>query len=478
MRRLGSIILLAFVMALLCWRQSSSFAQTSSPWSAPIDVSAPQTVGSDLSGLLLCDTYQNLHILWGKSHEQGSEIYYRTDAKGSLSSPRDVLALSDPLAIRLRATISESDFRLHLTWQNNYIRPDVFYSHVPLANAGDTRAWSAPRLLVTRADSSSIVAEKSGALSFIYGVSDADGLSSYVYYIRSDDGGFTWSEPSLIHEVSSVVPSTVSAGAAIDGTGRIHIGITIRSQEYGIYSELGYVRSLDGGKTWEPYITIAEQNDATPNVSVIAPYAFGDSEIHFTWHDPRRMHMWSGDGGATWSHPTEIIKLGAGFGGANSLAKDSADRLHVLVGVKNGVYAAEWDGYRWTRHVQIENRSMDPHGQRLAVCQGNQLHAVYDDRVEEDTTVWYAQRQLDAPHIPQSPLPNSGPAAAVIPTSESGPVLPLSTVEPAALQAIPDFDKSAPTGNSTNPSFPVLAAVISALAPLAIYLGSKKIRSS
>ena len=406
-------------------------AQAPTPgWTAPEDVSVPSSSGNDLFGVLICDPNQNLHILWSKSHSNGSEIYYRTDAAGALSTPIDVLALSDPLAIRLSAALNKPDSTLHLVWQNNYIKGDVFYSRAPVAEAGDTRGWDTPRLAVSQADWAQVLADDAGSLHLIYGVSDAVGYENSLYHVRSDDDGLSWSEPSLIYETSSV-PSTISALAALDAAGRLHVGITIRSQEYGVYSELGYIRSLDGGQTWQPYQVIAKQSEATPNVSVIAPFAFGKDEIHLTWHDPRRMHMWSTDGGVTWSSPIQIIELGAGFGGVNYLAKDSAGVLRVVTGVANGVYVSTFTNSQWGAAEQIENRHMDPHYQQLVVCQGNQLHVSYDDRVVADTTVWYSHKQVDAPHIEQSPIPTQVARTHSVSVSPYAQQVP-PTAEPAA----------------------------------------------
>ena len=176
-------------------------------WTIPEDISAPYTEGRDLYGVLICDPNQNLHILWGKGHQDGSEIYYRTDAGGALSAPNSVLASSDSLALALSAAVTQRSSTLHLVWQNSFIKGDVFYSSAPLAQAGDARAWDMPRLMVSQADSAEISADNSGLLHLIYGASDAEGIQNSVYHVRSDDNGFTWSEPDLVYEVWSRAPA-------------------------------------------------------------------------------------------------------------------------------------------------------------------------------------------------------------------------------------------------------------------------------
>lgn len=444
----------------------------------PVDISVPYTEGSDLFGALLCDPYQNLHILWGKSHDQGSDIYYRTDVNGVLSTPTDVLATSNKLAIRLSTTILETDDSIHLIWQDSYVRGNLFYSSAKISAAESPGAWMKPQLLVPQVDSARIMADSKGTLHLIYGISSADGYKNSVYYARSDDGGTSWQEPILVYEADPGVPSALSTFAAVDMAGRIHVGITLRSQEYGVASELLYTRSLDGGYTWQPAQVVATQSEATPNVAVIAPFAFGEDEIHLTWHDPRRMHMWSSDGGATWSSPVEIFSLGAGFGSVNNLAKDSAGKLYAVVGAKDAVYQLEWDGLQWIKPTRIENRSLDPHAQELVVCQGNQLHVTYDDRLVADTTVWYSTREVAAPHIAKIPLPVSAPAASsVTPTTEVLVATPVSDPNTGTRPPL-NVNSSMPARGTTSQAMPLLASVGSVVILLVVVIGWSKLRGS
>lgn len=444
-RIVGRLILAFSMWAVLIGANIVHAQQVGGEWQTPKDISAPLSEGNDLYGVLICDANQNLHILWGKGQQFGSDIYYRTDAEGTLSLANAVLALPDPLALALSAAITQRGPKLHVIWQNRYVKGDVYYSSAPLSTAGDARTWGKPQLMVPGADQAVLQAANSGVLHLIYGVSDEDGYMTSVNHVQSSDDGLTWSEPDLVYEFQSPTPSFVILMMAIDALDRIHVGITTRTQTYGEYSELGYTRSLDGGKTWEPYLVVAKQSDETPNVSVIAPFAFGEDEIHLTWHDPRRMHMWSTDGGVTWNNPIQIIDLGAGFGGANYLAKDSNGVLRAVTGVLAGVYVSTFEDSQWLNHERIESRNMDPHSQSLVVCRGNQLHVVYDDRVVEDTSVWYSRKQVDAPHIEQNPIPTPVVALAAVSASPEAPQI---------LQTLPSNGISEPTSPRSNMAAP------------------------
>jgi hypothetical protein len=163
------------------------------------------------------------------------------------------------------------------------------------------------------------------------------------------------------------------------------------------------------------------------------------------------MHQWSNDGGETWSQPIEIMPLAAAFGGDNALAKDSAGVLHVVTAVNKGVFSAAWDGTRWLAPEQIEGRNMDPHGQQLIVCQGNQLHVVYDDRIGDETTVWYSHRVVDTPLIGRGALPPPNPQPSAAATRRAPPGATI-TVEPVALPVVTPVAVDSDSARGTPPS--------------------------
>ena len=214
--------------------------------------------------------------------------------------------------------------------------------------------------------------DSSGTIHVLYSSNDESRLEPTVYHIKSSDRGNTWSDPIVAYTALSPVPAIIRPEVAIDDRDRIHVGLTLNSDEYGDVSEVGYIQSTDGGSTWTPYKPIQTEGTGFQGLAWIAPYAFGTDEIHLTWHDPRRMHTWSLDGGKTWRGPEEIMRLGAAFGGRNQLVKDSAGTLHVVTAVADGVYSASWNGSHWNTPEQIDNRYIDPHGQTIMVCQGNQ----------------------------------------------------------------------------------------------------------
>jgi len=435
-------------------------AQVTSPiWRNPIDMTQASTSSNALFPLVLCDQYQNTHILWSDRFEK-SALYYMNDISGDWSAPMDVITNSDDirLMIKLSAVIDDNTDILHVLWVDQWIKGVLHYSQVPISNASSPRAWMKSVPLALGSENGAIDVDPDGNLHVVYGTSGDDNLEVGIDYIRSSDGGNTWSTPINVVSKKVPFPSDPYAEIAVDDTGRIHVGVTYRSQDYGSYSEVGYARSADGGFTWSDYELIDDLGTAWQGVSTISPYAFGENEIHLTWHDPRRMHRWSNDGGSTWSEPDQVMELGAAFGGPNALTQDSSGAVHFVTAINEGVFSARWDGSLWGPPERIEDREIDPHGQEIAICQGNKLQVVYDDR-NDSQKIWYSNRTVEAPKLNRQALPIQEPlitessslAGTSILTPEYAEV---QTQEPQEPIEIPQSANQ----NPANPLTPLLVA--------------------
>lgn len=399
----GLLLLIQLIMTTL-WPHS--LAASSVSWDKPVDLGAGTWATFKRDPVLVCDQYQNVHILWsgGDESETGMSLFYANDVLDTLSPAVDILYNDSSGAYGLAATISDLSDTLHLVWKSHNAQGDLYYSQAPLAGAGDARAWSTPVMLGYGVFSSSIAVGPDGRLHIVHSTTNGDGLDHGVIHLYSDDEGLTWSDSETITEFKTPDPAYVLTSLTIDDTNRIHLGITIRSQEYAEFSQVGYIRSSDGGGAWEPYRLIDDTPSAWQGIQGMAAYSFGPDEVHLTWHDPRRLHIVSRDGGSNWSLPVEIMPIGAAFGGPNELAKDSAGNLFAVIGYSSAVYVVEGDENSWGTGTKIDNRDIDPHYQHMISCQGSTLHVVYRDRTG-DQTVWYVRGRVDAPQIARRPIP-------------------------------------------------------------------------
>lgn len=458
-------LLVIWFLSLLVTTTDSQARGLTSEWSPPINFSRAGDLISN-TPVLLCDANQNTHMFWVERTDEQAYIYYSSDASGNWREPIDILVA--PRVNLLDAAITPS-LQAHLVWATGN-GGALVYTNAPLAEAGDPRSWSSPRTLVSDINAMSDVygggntlfADSNGMLHLVYSQpNDAERFSNSLYYIRSENGGTTWSDPTLITTLVAPETSSMSGNIAVDNTGRLHVAWDVRSDQYGSFSQLGYVRSMDSGKTWGHAFDLAIGSPPF-GAAMAAVFAFGDNEVHLTWDIPDRLHRWSTDGGETWSGPIPIMSLGAAYGGFNKLAKDSAGTLHVIAAVGNGVYHASWNG-TWNPAQAIELRESDPHGQQFVICKGNQLHVAYYDRTGENE-IWYSTKPTNAPEIARTAIKASEASPISIPTvKEPSPkTLVLAATQP------PDNAEQKTQHPSSSPRPKVFAPMIVGVVPSAL----------
>jgi hypothetical protein len=179
-----------------------------------------------------------------------------------------------------------------------------------------------------------------------------------------------------------------------------------------------YSRSDDDGNTWKSPVTIDEY-DRFRYESEYGPYlidveAVGQDEVHLTWDGAptvERTHVWSADGGESWSDPdTFIPELTAGGRALwNDMAADSSGVLHA-VSIKQP-WAAQWTQGGWSKSVAIGERSF-AEDMRLTISRGNQLHVVWLEVIPgRPSVVYYVRGISSAPEVETKPLPELGPEA-------------------------------------------------------------------
>ena len=223
-------------------------------WSAPTDLGQSSNTDYGAWGVILCDQYQNAHIVWSDMARNGAALFYSTDAEGSWSLPADVIMQPGQGILRTAAAISNKTDTLHVAWVDDEMGSNVYHSKSPLQTTRNAHSWSTPVLLSSQHPGEvSMTIDQAGVLHVIYpAYLDGYQLGLYLHSIRRrrHDIG---SDPVTVYITTAPVLSGISLRSAIDAAGRLHVGVAIRSAKYGIYSEVGYLRSPDGGRTWTPY---------------------------------------------------------------------------------------------------------------------------------------------------------------------------------------------------------------------------------
>jgi len=393
-----------------------------------------ETAGRASEAEVVGDLNGVIHVFWAygapDNEESGAAqaIYYVRQQDGQWSEPVDILISSGDRVARMHAVVSDPRGYLHITWSGG---DSIFYSRAYAPDAGNSRAWTQPKALTSGAVSLSpaIAHAPTGELYVLWSQG-----GSGLMFVRSEDGGQSWSDPSAIFEASGPRELAASGRIAVDEAGRLHVVFTyavenadpantdlhVRNPHY-----LYYMRSDDQGKTWtEPLLVVPEPRFGEINVAI-----YGSDTVHLAWNGRAgrngRYHRWSEDGGESWSNVIEVLPpapqspIGdGGLTGFPALATDATGALHMVSATGGGDYYFRWDDGAWSSPVLIspgldgsgvtgESGSLEQPS--IAISQGNQLHAVFHDGFER---IWHTSAAIDAPY--EAPVALPTPVAVAV----------------------------------------------------------------
>lgn len=455
-------------------------AQSEAPgWTPPINLF--ETEGRASEAEVIADPFGVVHVFWAygapNAEDEGSAqaIYYTQLQNSSWSKPVDVLISPGGRVARMPAVAVDADGYLHVVWSGSNA---IFYSRAYAPEAGSASGWTSPEALISGVGAlePAIAVGPDKTLYVVWSQTNAG-----LVFMRSDDGGHTWSEPQSIFTAEGNNELARWGRIAVDDTGRLHVVFTYTvndpERRYGRPDAnlLYYLQSDDRGATWsEPFRVTREPDFGEINVAT-----FGQNTVHLVWNGRAgrngRYHRWSEDGGKTWSDIVEVLPpapqspIGdGGLTGFPALAMDASGALHMVSATGGGDYYFRWANGVWSSPVLISpgikgdgvtrtNNSLEQPS--AAIGQGNQLHIVFHDGFER---IWYTGRRIDAAYQPPRPAPPA-PAAPLTATAAlaANPSVSASTGSPPT-PTLPPTAQAAPPANSS-PFIPILIGILPAV---------------
>ena len=385
-----------------------------------------------------------------------------------LVSPRGSAAWYPDLAVT-------PDGTLHAVWNSAGAPGELMYSHAPACCADDPRNWSPPVSLgMPVLDAPALAADDQGRLHAAFASSE----TGNIVYRRSDDGGATWPVwVNILGEMYQADEYAIYPRLAVDARGRVHIVWTVLPWPGRLVM---YARSDDGGDTWsEPQVIDSVYYGHYASAAtgpgwgpiLIDVETFGEDEVHLMWDGAptvERNHVWSSDGGETWSGPNLLFPetTGVGRSGWNDMVIDSTGTLHVVS--LGGPLYDTWPGGDPSRSTLIA-QGRETEGaelMRIALSLGNQLHVVWHDKgTGQPYPVWYvAGEMVEVPAVTAQPWPTvmPTPALAAAPTVVPSPIT--ESVKPTVrVQTDLDNDNLPDSRTSPNPAEAILIGLIPAL---------------
>ncbi len=344
MRLLRITIVTSVIVSLfaLCWPLRGMAEGPS--WGRPVNLSR-SGAASDPSLLYEGD---QTYALWWDSYD-GVTVAVRSDGEWGNPTP---VPISDYLydasgSIRINAT---TGVYLRDTIRSGSITADgtggvaaFFLARAegsgPLAlrqtrAALDTFDWAAAQTVVSAASGWRAVPGPDGTLHLaVFYTGRDEGTLPGVYYLRSEDGGESWSDMVLVAESLYVRRATPEKShislSAVEG-GAIYLA----------WNEPGTGRALwswsqDGGDTWSPSRLVAPDDPKASNAHL---ESLGDGRVLLLWEGtgtgdaPALYSSVSPDGGSNWPQPDAVLSLLNGGAAGLALQPHPAGGLLLAAG--------------------------------------------------------------------------------------------------------------------------------------------------
>lgn len=272
---------------------------------------------------------------------------------------------------------------------------------------------------------------------------------SDIFYRRSVDGGRTWSVPTNLSQTPQVGSYRVQL--KIDTEDKIHISWDKGFDRWALYEEPResvYIASDDGGVSWSEPTVITKPERTNAQTAVASD---NDGGVLLVWRATnidRLFYIWSTDDGEKWTQPQAIPGLYARSYNetpfdAYEMATDSDSKIHlVAVGrtrlpesraeqVPLGVYHLVWNGDEWSAPDFIATYKEEdgaPEYPKITISEGNLLHVTWFVRDQlfgsgEYYRIFHSSKRTEATQ--QTPMPI--PTATATPPPTATPLPPPTT---------------------------------------------------
>jgi len=451
-------VLACLAMPLLAAPTLGTAQSPESGWSTPYNVSR-SSLRSWFPDIKVDDTGK-VHVVWCETERRrdGREyesIHYARWDGYYWSDPRSIVA-AQPDIRRNAITVGPGGNLIMVHNQTSMVRMGLVYTAAPLEQAWLAPAWSPARTVSAFGGTymSDLDVDATGTIHLLFDdwgydrQEDRIGGLADMYYRRSTDQGRTWSVPINLAQSDE---GSSRGQIRVDPAGGLH---ATWDEGWDRLTGLGeahystYRYSGDGGLTWSPPITVAAPITGTEQ---LVSGADGAGGVLLVWRlvDAAEIYyQWTSDGGKTWTEPAPIPGIYSRPWGVPfdlyETATDSAGNIHVLaVGRAEPtleapleLYHLVWDGETWSEPAIVWQGEGYPEYPRLAVSEGNRLHAVWFVRDDlwfgKTYDVWYSEIKVAAPR--RTPAPTLTPWPSPTPTATSTPQ-PTATPYPTLLAA-------------------------------------------
>ena len=344
-------------------------AQTDTLWTEPVNLS---TSGGASRPVIAISPNQGLHALWwdeidGMRYSRGVFTSTAPVWSAPVLLPAIIGGFDKSITVR-KVALPPHDVSFAFG-ENNV-------GHLLFKNADDQLLYaqvvndkfSLPLVLARDVLASDSSLDVSGTLHLAYTVINTRTQPTGIYYSRRGPTPFV-SAVSISPYFRTAKPGDVQLSVASDGQGTVLLAWFQAREE-----QSRFVRSIDGGKTWSEPQPVVERSDQMGLAARVSITRAPNGDFLLIWRDESAAgcgftQRRSTDGGATWSAPERIF-------GALTLCPASwrfatSDKQLWLIGVPDraggadtAVTLAVWDGSIWNGPVPVDLSLKDTAGGR------------------------------------------------------------------------------------------------------------------
>ncbi len=400
--------------------------------------------------------------------------YNKWDSNQGWTVPIDILLSPLKSDARLLDVSLDDIGNFHLIfWGGDNTEANIYYSSAPIKEAGNAGAWSNPVLIAQNVQDPEngvfYSLDENTFVTVFSGKSQGNGL----YISTSDNRGLTWTDPSLVYNVSDL-ENFVNELSIYEGeTGHFHMvwnEVNKGGQGRGIYYSMTGIDQLK----WSTPIKIAEAESGY-GTNTPAIFEYQDRVMAFYNLDGKIWQRVSQDG-INWSIPARLFSRHVGVNGSISLVIDHSDTLHILFGQRitgapdiHGMWHSSYDGFGWSEPEPIVSgpaitdmegeKGFDPFEARAVISQDNFLLVTWrTDPGMHGNGVWYSYTNLGMmyPSTSTSKTEVSEVETTIATASSTIDSQPVREVVPISAG---DYDDTSPT-SSSNPISTILIGVV------------------
>ena len=229
---------------------------------------------------------------------------------------------------------------------------------VDISQSNGGHSWAYPE----------VDADGSGVLHAVY--SDGVGVAR-VYYLKSTDGGNTWSAP---YDISGSLTQSYFPSIAVDADNHLNV----------VWHDLGqtrvyYARSANGGASFSAPINLSTGGSPDSREPQIAAHKNGSGYIHVIWREnvggnSHAYHRRSNDGGQTW----DFVDLEM-YPNHLDIAAEGGTYVHVVaVSGSQVLYKRSTnDGLGWSTAVTLAGSAWYDDAPSLAITPAGDVHCAW-----------------------------------------------------------------------------------------------------